>query len=592
MPNPDDWIQHTLSTQGIPLTGSALETMRCDWDGDGDGPPGQGEEDDTTETLVLESSIAKGGMGWIRQARQTGIDRVVAVKSLLPGERRASAASALLREARLTGQLEHPNIVPVHELRASSEGPLMVMKHIEGRSWAALLKAGAPLERHLEVAMALCQALHYAHRRGVVHRDVKPANVMVGELGEVYLLDWGVACAPQTVTGDQPLQGTPAYMAPEMVVADGRITPQTDVFLLGAALQHALTGRTRNPSKDLFCALQEAREAAPFDWPPGIPPELAAICDRACARAPSARFPDAAALREALAAFLRHRSAVAASTAAAGELAQLQALAAAPVHDPLQVHRRYSACRFGFEQALREWPESPEARDGLQAVLEEMIRFEIAAGTPRAAAPLLDELPSPRPALAAEVQAAIAHHRDAADQLAELQRESRMQGQDWGRSLVTLLNGALSAILLMSLWFAAPALEDISQPVALAFLGTCTAMLGLATVVFRRYLLSNRVYVRLMVVLDLLCPLMMLNHGLSWQLGIPMLHSFLTDCIICCAMNLTLAAVVDRVFWVSSAIAVVATVVITLNLSYALPLVAVSYALNSVYLAWVLRPTR
>src|SRR5690606_12035425 len=124
----------------------------------------------------------------------------------------------------------HPHIVPVHAVGwTEAEGPLIVMKRIEGASWHALLRdplhplleaAGQDmLERHLAIFLDVCQAVRFAHSRGVLHRDIKPANVMVGAFGEVYLLDWGVALTrEQRAAGVAPrVAGTPAYMAPEMV---------------------------------------------------------------------------------------------------------------------------------------------------------------------------------------------------------------------------------------------------------------------------------------------------------------------------------------------------------------------------------------
>ena len=152
---------------------------------------------------------------------------------------RASAhIEALLREAVITGALEHPNIVPVHMLGRDEDGhPVLVMKRIQGQLWSELL-GKASLDRHLEILKDICNALHYAHSRGVVHLDLKTQNVLIGEFGEVSLLDWGIA---RRLSDPAPgvMLGTPAYMASEMVSGE-KLTPLTDVYLLGSTLHLSL----------------------------------------------------------------------------------------------------------------------------------------------------------------------------------------------------------------------------------------------------------------------------------------------------------------------------------------------------------------
>ncbi len=608
------WLWQTLQEQGLSGSWPPGETIRG-WCAEADALLQR--EATAQPTLHLLDPIAQGGMGWIRRAMQEGLEREVAVKSLLPGEQRPWVVSALLREARLTGRLEHPNIVPVHALSSSEEeGPLMVMKRIEGASWAALIAEPGRLgwqdgeldvlERHLEVLMALCQAVHFAHRQGIVHRDIKPDNVMVGEFGEIYLLDWGVACELGSEETERKfLQGTPVYMAPEMVQQGAPITPQTDIFLLGASLHEVLTGQPRNHGESLLEVLDRAKAAAPARYPPAVPEELAAICNRACAAAPADRYPDAMALRSAIVEFLRHRSSVAASEAARRQLAHLRALVTgeetaadgaavdgAAADLTLQVHRSYSACRFGFEQALREWGDNRSASAGLQSTLELMIRFVLAEGNHRSAARLIAALPEPRPDLSRQAEAiaeAAAEQTAAAARLAELQRQSRFRGTDWGRSLVTVLNGTASAAVLLVLAAVMPGLH-VQQAHALLFVSLSGAAIVIGIIPFRAYLLDNRLYSRLMVIQVMLCPLLAFSHGLGWLLSLPFVPSLIADCLIACAINFTLAVAVDRAFWVSSAIAAVTTLLVALHLEQAIALIAVAYALNCYYLAWMVRP--
>jgi serine/threonine-protein kinase len=155
---------------------------------------------------VLEP-IGKGGMGQVELVRQRCLQREVALKRLRVDLRPDPAdAQALVREALHAGALEHPNIVPVYLLgRDEQDLPVLLMKRVSGTEWLSLIEdpdhprwAELPADRvafHLDVLRQVCNAVHYAHSRGLLHRDVKPANVMLGRYGEVYLLDWGLSVA-------------------------------------------------------------------------------------------------------------------------------------------------------------------------------------------------------------------------------------------------------------------------------------------------------------------------------------------------------------------------------------------------------------
>ncbi|MFN7700504.1 MAG: serine/threonine-protein kinase, partial [Deltaproteobacteria bacterium] len=178
--------------------------------------------------------LGVGGMGVVKLGQQRSLERAVALKSLKDGLESPSARLKLLREAWITGKLEHPNIVPVHDLGVDERGePRIVLKRIEGASWSSLLTdrdevrrrfdSEDLLEWNLRVLLEVARALHFAHARGIVHRDLKPENVMIGSFGEVYLVDWGLAVALEDDgTSRLPLArdatelaGTPSYMAPE-----------------------------------------------------------------------------------------------------------------------------------------------------------------------------------------------------------------------------------------------------------------------------------------------------------------------------------------------------------------------------------------
>ncbi|MFN7145623.1 MAG: serine/threonine-protein kinase, partial [Myxococcota bacterium] len=203
------------------------------------------------------------------------------------------------KEACITAQLEHPNIVPVHDL-----GPTwFTMKRIEGATLSALVRAEpfgvVLLGRVIDILLKVCDALGYAHERGVVHRDVKPENVMVGRFGQVYLMDWGIA----QVEGhaDAPYAGTTAWVAPEQArgeVCDAR----TDVFGVGGLLYFVLCGGRPNVGKEpedrLAFARAGSRARPPSEVAPNraLPPELVRIAMKALEPDPARRYANTAEL--------------------------------------------------------------------------------------------------------------------------------------------------------------------------------------------------------------------------------------------------------------------------------------------------------
>ncbi|MDH5493556.1 MAG: serine/threonine protein kinase, partial [Myxococcales bacterium] len=250
---------------------------------------------------------------------------------------------------------------------------------------------------HVQLCMQLCRALEYAHSRGVLHRDVKPENVIVGEFGEVVLLDWGVAVRIEQ-TADLPadhIAGTPAFMAPEMLSPErGEIGPATDVYLLGASLHHALVGRPPHHHDSLVATFTSVAESAPPEYGPEIERELARILRRAMDRDPSARFEGPAELREALEDALRHRASVQLTTEAIRRLEAMEAELEGPAPNPGTIREHFETARFGLEQALEGWPENLEAQLQLAQALERMATLEIASRHTGAARALLRSLES------------------------------------------------------------------------------------------------------------------------------------------------------------------------------------------------------
>jgi serine/threonine-protein kinase len=284
----------------------------------------------TRERYTLTRIHATGGIGRIWLARDEHLGRNVALKELRSEQAEDPANGVrFLREARVTGQLEHPGIVPVYELakRPENQQPFYTMRFVEGRTLSAAAtsyhqqrKAGKvdpfAFRELLNALLAVCNAVAYSHARGVVHRDLKGNNVLLGEFGEVLVLDWGLAKVlgqaedgdprPPVQVNEEPalqptlqgqVMGTPAYMAPEQACGQlNQIGPHTDVYGLGAILYEILTGQPPFTSADTYEVLwkvQTEEPAPPRQFWPGVPAALEAVCLRALAKKPEARYTSA-----------------------------------------------------------------------------------------------------------------------------------------------------------------------------------------------------------------------------------------------------------------------------------------------------------
>ncbi|MEZ6195588.1 MAG: serine/threonine-protein kinase [Planctomycetota bacterium] len=290
------------------------------------------ETRDLEARYEVGAEIARGGMGVVYRARDLALGRTVAVKTIAPGHPRArDLASRLVAEARIAGQLEHPGIVPLHDFGRLRDGrPVVVFRLVEGRTLAELLALRdddpAACPDLLDVFEQASRAMAHAHAQGVVHRDLKPDNIMVGSFGETQVMDWGLARirglpAPTSDEESGPVAvmlrdslsgavvGTAAYMAPEQARGenDGAGT-ERDVFSLGAILLEILTGRPAFLGEDLADVLERARRGDLADAfsaldAPGVPTELAELARRCLAADPAARPDGAGELARAVAEF-------------------------------------------------------------------------------------------------------------------------------------------------------------------------------------------------------------------------------------------------------------------------------------------------
>lgn len=282
----------------------------------------------TPPHLRIFRELGRGAMGRIHPATDRNLLRHVALKRLDKNlAKEPFYRDGFIAEAQMTGQLEHPNIVPVHELAVSEAGvPYFTMKLVQGESFDRWLRrpdrplgSTERLEEGLEIFLKVCDAVAYAHHRGVIHRDIKPENIMVASFGQVYLMDWGLARLTKTkpasgknaqMEAPGPV-GTPAYMAPEQARGNpDEMDDRSDVFGLGAVLYEIVSGRMPygdHRSSEVILERARAGKIIPIDEATvgiGVSKRIRNIIARAVAPDPKDRYQSVIELQREVQAFL------------------------------------------------------------------------------------------------------------------------------------------------------------------------------------------------------------------------------------------------------------------------------------------------
>jgi WD40 repeat protein len=302
--------------------------------------------------------IGEGGMGVVYSARQSAIARTVAVKMLKRGDAESpEQREKFISEAVVTGELDHPNIVPIYDLGTNDAGALFYsMKKVKGTPWDDVLKKKS-LDENLSILLRVADAVAFAHANGVIHRDLKPENIMLGDYGEVLVMDWGLArisaAFPNAASVSQSdvMGGTPAYMAPEMATGPiEQVSRASDIYLLGAILYEIITGRPPHSGKTVMACLMAAakNQIAPVE----NPSELLDIALKAMATKPVDRYQTVHEFQDALREYQSHSESILLTESAEKNLAGAEAKGD---------YELFSRALYGFEEALAMWDRNQRA---------------------------------------------------------------------------------------------------------------------------------------------------------------------------------------------------------------------------------------
>ncbi len=307
----------------------------------------------------LLKMIGEGGMGVVYAARQSSIARRVAVKMLKPTTNvGADQRDKFISEAVVTGELDHPNIVPIYDLGSNEQGALFYsMKHVQGTPWEDVLKEKS-LDENLNILLRVADAVAFAHARGVVHRDLKPENVMLGEFGEVLVMDWGLARVTQqfpnadAIYQTGSLGGTPAYMSPEMARGPVESIDQTsDVYLLGAMLYEIIGSKPPHSGGDVMKCLMRAAQNVidPIEYRG----ELLDVAMKAMCTEQANRYQSVKEFQTAVRTYLSHSESLVLSSHAEHHFADAQVDGD---------YKLYARALYGFQESLALWPENEKAQ--------------------------------------------------------------------------------------------------------------------------------------------------------------------------------------------------------------------------------------
>jgi WD40 repeat protein/serine/threonine protein kinase len=331
--------------------------------------------------------IGEGGMGVVYAAHQSSIARTVAVKMLKPSAKvREEQRDKFISEAVVTGELDHPNIVPIYDLGSNDEGALFYsMKRVRGTPWDKVIHQKS-LDENVGILMRVADAVAFAHAGGVIHRDLKPENVMLGDYGEVLVMDWGLArITPEfahvnAVFQADSLGGTPAYMSPEMAKGPVEaINKTSDIYLLGAILYEIIGGQPPHSGRDVMQCLMAASQNR-ID-PNRYDGELKSIALKAMATQQADRYQTVKEFQEAIRVYQSHSESLVLTANANQNLQKARAANDYPL---------YARALYGFQESLTLWDENHRAQLLLTETQRDYATCALEKGDLDLAASLLD----------------------------------------------------------------------------------------------------------------------------------------------------------------------------------------------------------
>jgi serine/threonine-protein kinase len=540
----------------------------------------------TPPDLRFVKVIGEGGMGRVHLANQNSLRREVAVKTL-KDDANSHAHDALLSEARVTGYLSHPGIIPVHSLGLDDDDrPVLVMKRIEGVPWSDLL-ANPENEAWS----------HWDSRTG--DRLEVHLNVMLGLFGEVYLVDWGLA---RSIDSDEAnhLVGTPAYMAPEMALGE-KVDARTDVYLLGATLHEILTGEYLHAGKTLHELLDHAATSARMSYDEDVPEELAALCSAATAKEPTARPASAEAFRLALASYLSHRSSIEVSNAALERLEAAEVtrsdMALGAQERAYHLGSHCAEARFGFQEALRAWPENVAAERGLQRSLALLVDAHLLRRDAVGAKAQLKSISDPPDDLLpkiAELERDLAREGSERERLEHLDRELD-SNTGFKARLATFLLFAVTTSAVSVVLIATGKGDSITNAESVFAISGLLVASAFILIYKREKLFSNAFNKRLVACAFTSMLGIFLNRLVGWQLATPIPHVLVGDLLLLSACTTLSGYIVTRwILWMTPFL-LVGAVIITLVPSAPAPTVFASIVFLSLVgggFAWLAQARR
>lgn len=352
--------------------------------------------------LRIEYTVGEGGLGTVDAAQQVCLGRMVAIKRVRPELQDRRIDDQLRVEAEMMGRLEHPCIPPIHLAGVDVDGwTVLIMKLIQGSSWEVQLDSfdmgssaqvkQAHFRKHLEILLRIGEALAFAHKQNIIHRDIKPDNVVIGDFGEVYLVDWGLAAelSHEGTFAAGGFAGTPVYAAPEMVARSPKLDIRTDVYLLGATLHHLLAAKAPHEGGRISGVLEAVLRYPTPGVIDGVPAPLMAICQKSMSANPDDRYQTVGDMLDEVRHYLDHSTIAelyAETEEAMGRLLQLQREGGQS--DELeQIGLR---CRYDLERVHQAWPEHEAVTDNLQQCLLILCDHAIGRRQLAAARQLLD----------------------------------------------------------------------------------------------------------------------------------------------------------------------------------------------------------